>query len=276
MSEKMFLYSEFPADEQDDILSENIYASQLNELDAQLKDDEEQHEQKQEKNMKMNGSTEKTKEQLEIEKSVRAYQDGNKQSFDFIYNAYKPKFDRMAKRFNNEDLVQELGFALFKAVCTYGKQSVAKFNTYFWTCARNHIGSLNIKNSAKKRTSEFGEISINAIVQSPSGDAVTLSDIIEDPDQEKYNDERMFECFLKEKIFVNLSHNDIVTLKMFLQGYTLEEISNVFHVSSPAIHAKLRRLGKNTVGEYFADWFREKYHREPVLKKRIVHRVRRK
>ena len=203
-----------------------------------------------------------------MEAAVRAYQNGNESSFSIIYNVYKPKFDRMAKRFKNEDLSQELCYALVKAVKTYSKNSVAKFNTYFWTCARNHIGSLNIRAGAKKRTAEFGEISINTQVYTENGNCVEVGDIIEDPAYEKNEERRMFEFFLEDKVFGNLKENEVKTVKMFMRGYTLEDISKVFHISSPAVYAKIKKLGTNLVGTYFADWFREKYHKEPPEVKR--------
>ena len=54
--------------------------------------------------------------------------------FEKIYKIYRPKFDRLSYRMNNEDITQELSIALLKAVRTFKTGMPAKFNTYF--CAR--------------------------------------------------------------------------------------------------------------------------------------------
>ena len=106
---------------------------------------------------------------------------------------YRPKLERLSYRKNDEDLVQELSIILLKAIDTYDKTAGAKFNTYFWKCARNHIGTLNIRKSAKKRTAEFGEVSFQQSV-SVKDSETEVGDFVEDKESTLDYDDSIFKA----------------------------------------------------------------------------------
>lgn len=189
--------------------------------------------------------------QRKLEKAVKEYQQGITESFDYIYDFYRPKLERLGYRKNDEDLVQELSIVLLKAIETYDKSCGAKFNTYFWKCARNHIGTLNIRKSAKKRTAENGVVSMQQSLSVKDSEA-EIGDFIEDKDAVVDYDDKIFRMFLDENVYKYLKDNEIKAIEMLLLGYTLEEIGAALGgITAPAVHIKFRRLkDKKVVGKH--------------------------
>lgn len=199
----------------------------------------------------------RSKEQGRLAKLVAEYQGGNDECFDDIYMIYKPKFERLAYRMNCEDIVQELSISLINAVNTYKDDSPAKFNTYFWHCARNRIGTINIYNTAQKRTAEFGEISLNKQISTDDNVQMEIGDAIEDKDSYDKYDESLFKTFLTNDVYRYLRESDIKAVELLLEGYTLEEIGEQLDgITAPAVHIKLRRLkDKEKAGLNLKRWF---------------------
>lgn len=182
--------------------------------------------------------------------------------FEEIFKHYKPILVRLGSRRNDEDLTQELNTVLMKAMETFDSTCGAKFNTYFWKCARNHMGTLKIRRNAKKRTAENGVISFQqTIVTKGNKDSeVELVNFIEDESIKADYEERVFRLILNEKIYPYLKEDEIIAIEMLLDGYTLEEIGQrLDNITAPAVHIKLRRLAdKKVVGKKLKQLF-EKY-----------------
>ena len=187
---------------------------------------------------------------IPLERAVLDYRDGELEAFDYIYNHYKPKLERLSMRQGDEDLQQELSIVLLKATQTFNENGNAKFNTYFWKCARNHMGTLKIRKSAKKRTCEQGTISMQQSYSSDESE-VEYGAFIEDKNTSQAYQESLFNVVLEENIFPHLKSSEITAIKLLFQGYTLEEIGKELGgISAPAVHVKLKRLSsKEEIGK---------------------------
>lgn len=187
----------------------------------------------------------KSKEVAEKYKEERA------EAFDVIYNHYHPILCRTATRNNNEDLSQELLVILIKAIETFKPECNVKFNTYFWRCAKNHLGAINIKKNAKRRVSEHLIMSMNQKVSVGKNKDVEPIDIIEDKKNDY--DNLIFHLTLNEKIMPYLKDCEAKAVQLLLEGYTLDEIGQELGgLTAPAVHIKLRRLAdKKRIGKEF-------------------------
>jgi RNA polymerase sigma factor (sigma-70 family) len=193
-----------------------------------------------------------------LEDAVAAYQSGDDTAFDILYKEYRPKFERFAIRMKDDDAVQELSIALIKAADAYKPNAGTKFNTYFWTVAKKHIGTVNIFNHAKKRYSEHGIVSLNKKVSdfTDSGSSdIELGDCIKDESIESKADESLFRVFLENDIFPKLKKDEAKAINMLLDGYTLAQIGEACgHISAPAIHTKIRSLRNKSVSLNIKEW----------------------
>lgn len=245
-----------------DELTENVDAEAIGEIigDAEIDEailgDFEQRFAMKDKDIDEEAVEVNSEDQMKLETAVREYQNGISESFDYIYGFYRPKLERLGYRKNDEDIVQELSIVLLKAIETYDKSAGAKFNTYFWKCARNHIGTLNIRKSAKKRTAEFGIVSMQQSLNTKDSEA-EIGDFIEDKECAMDYDESIFKMFLAENVYEHLKENEVKAIEMLLLGYTLEEIGSALGgITAPAVHIKFRRLkDKKVVGKHLKQLF---------------------
>ena len=113
-----------------------------------------------------------------LEEAVADYQCGCTEAFDYIYRYYSSKFDYNAVRYGDEDVKQELGLVLYRCAMRYRSGGSSSFNTFFWTCAQNHIGMYLNKKRSKKRHCEQGVVSLNATTYNDTTEE--LSSTIED------------------------------------------------------------------------------------------------
>lgn len=197
-------------------------------------------------------------EKLTLEQAVKEYQNGNLKSFDYLYAHYKPIFERVSYRYNDDELSQELSIVLYKAALTFDVSCGAKFNTYFWKCARNHMGTLRIRKNAKKRTAENGIVSMQHSFGTRDESDMVVSDYVEDPACLKNYNDSVFELALKDKIYPFLKKDDITAIKMIMQGFTLEEIGKYLGgITAPAVHVKFRRFAnKKNIGKQFRELYK--------------------
>lgn len=193
---------------------------------------------------------------ITLEQAVQDYQAGTYEAFDFLFNYYKPIFDRVSYRHNDEDLAQELSIVLYRAVNTFDIAGGAKFNTYYWKCARNHMGTLRIRKNAKKRTAEHGIVSIQQSFNTKDSD-VEIGAFIEDPDCDKTYNNKIFQLVLEEKVYPFLKNDEVKAMKMIMNGFTLEDIGRELGgITAPAVHVKFRRLAnKKNVGKQLQELY---------------------
>lgn len=182
-----------------------------------------------------------------IEYKILQYQQGKESMFDEIFNKYKSKLERVSNRKGNKELFGELIEVLWIAVKTFKVEYGVKFNTYYWKCANNHLGILNIRKNAKKRQSDNNTISLSKTV-SNSDNETNMESFIEDKNSNVEFNNILFNTFLEKNIFPKLNESEVKTINMLLEGYTLEEIGEELGgLTAPAIHVKLRRLANKPV-----------------------------
>lgn len=205
---------------------------------------------------------------LYLEQAVYDYLNGEEEAFDYIHEHYRPVLERLAKRKNDEDIAQELSIVLYHAVQKFDILAGVKFNTFFWTCAQNHIGTQTIRKNAQKRSGakkvsktvlneETGvEEIIEEIVKTK---VVSLQSTLKNKDSEteianfvesdfakadyrKANLKIALEELLSSKM---ISEDEKIAIEMIGDNATLVEIGEKLgNITAPAVHVKLRRLGK--------------------------------
>ncbi|AEO93559.1 gp300 [Bacillus phage G] len=205
---------------------------------------------------------------LEVEQAVYDYLNGENGAFDFIHNHYRPILERLAYRKGDDELAQELSIVLYHAVLKYDILADVKFNTFFWTCARNHIGTQNIRKNAQKRSGakkmevtrvnpETGEE--ETVVEVVKTKVISLQSTVKNKDAETELGNFVESDYTKldyKKLNLELSLNQIkeagiinkkemTAIRMVIEGATLIEIGEALgNITAPAVHVMLRRLGK--------------------------------
>ncbi|MDF2534862.1 MAG: hypothetical protein K0R18_1021 [Bacillales bacterium] len=203
-----------------------------------------------------------------LEQAVYDYLNGEDTAFDYIYDHYRPVLERLAYRKNDEDLAQELSIVLYHAVQKFDILAGVKFNTFFWTCAQNHIGTQNIRKNAQKRSGaqkvektvineETGEeevimeviktkvISLQTTLKNKESET-EIGNFVESDyakaDYKKANLKVALEQLLELKL---ISEDEKLAIELIGDGDTLAEIgAKLGGITAPAVHVKLRRLGK--------------------------------
>lgn len=206
--------------------------------------------------------------QFDIENSVYDFLNGEDMAFDYIYNHYRPVLERLAYRKQDDDLAQELSEVLWHAVRKFDILAGVKFNTFFWTCAQNHIGTQNIRKNAQKRSGakKVEVIKINpdtgkeeTVIEVIKTQVVSLQSTLKNKDSEtevgnfvesnyakqdykRANLDLCLEKMLEEGL---INSEEMIAIRMTTEGATLSEIGMALgQITAPAVHVKLRRLGK--------------------------------
>ena len=215
---------------------------------------------------------------FDIEQAVYDYLNGQQESFDYIHNYYRPKLERLAYRKNDDELTQELSIVLYHAIQKFDILADVKFNTFFWACAQNHIGTQNIRKNAQKRSGakkvevteinpETGEEEV--ITKVIKTKVVSLQSTLKNKDTETEvgnfiennytkNDFKKLNLELSLKQLADnqiISYKEMTAIKMIVEGATLHEIGQALgDITAPAVHVMLRRLGKKKhIGNYLRD-----------------------
>lgn len=188
----------------------------------------------------MNTSTNKA---LIDSKVIQYQQNANDDLFNEIYKIYLPKFKYVAFKMHNEDIEQELAIALMNAIKSFKSELNVKFNTYFWTCAKNHLGILYTRAWAKKRANNNFLVSLQQqILQDDNNNDTELIDMIEDPLAVVDFSNANFNAFLENTLYPHLQATDQFIISKYVQGYTHEEISKLLNTTTSHIHVCFRKL----------------------------------
>jgi len=169
--------------------------------------------------------------------------------FNKIYRYYRPKFNYIAFKFHNEDLSQELCIALIQAIHKYNPLLNIKFNTFFWKIARNYIHVIIYYNNAKKRIPTLPLAYLDKPIDT-SDETINLIDIIEDKRIAQFNNDMEFYTFLETDIYQYLKPTHIAIIKLYLCGYTFDEISNILNVNIMTIYNHIRSIRNNKKVQY--------------------------
>ena len=194
------------------------------------------------------------------EQAVEDFKCGCKEAFDYLYNHYKKKFSYVAAKYNNEDLIQELGMVLYHCVQKYEAGGSSCFNTLFWTAAQNHVGMIQIRGNSKKRKNEFGEISLNATTADTD---VTLENIIEDKSVDNEFDDILFKNILKQLILPKLTREDQTIVKMIVGGFTVKEVAEKLKINTASVYMRLKKMREK---EGLSDILKSLYYKTNKIK----------
>lgn len=176
-----------------------------------------------------------------IEEAVVDYRLGFQPAFNYIYRFFEPKMRYMAKdksRNNDviyDDLMSDLIFQLMECVNKYNSGKV-KFNTFFWRCAQNVVGMYFTKKNAKKRSSEFGEISINTMIDEDTD----VDNFVCDERSEQLFEKSNIKCVWEKTIMPILNEQEATALRLSVDGYDMNEISKIMGLTRSAVYTRTK------------------------------------
>ena len=176
-----------------------------------------------------------------IEEAVVDYRLGFQPAFNYIYRFFEPKMRYMAKdksRNNDviyDDLMSDLIFQLMECVNKYNSGKV-KFNTFFWRCAQNVVGMYFTKKNAKKRSSEFGEISINTMIDEDTD----VDNFVCDERSEQLFEKSNIKCVWAPTIMPILNEQEATALRLSVDGYDMNEISKIMGLTRSAVYTRTK------------------------------------
>lgn len=176
-----------------------------------------------------------------IEEAVVDYRLGFQPAFNYIYRFFEPKMRYMAKdksRNNDviyDDLMSDLIFQLMECVNKYNSGKV-KFNTFFWRCAQNVVGMYFTKKNAKKRSSEFGEISINTMIDEDTD----VDNFVCDERSELLFEKSNIKGVWETTIMPILNEQEATALRLSVDGYDMNEISKIMGLTRSAVYTRTK------------------------------------
>lgn len=160
-----------------------------------------------------------------------------------LLNKYLPLVKSVAARFflcggETEDLVQEGMFGLYSAINGF-EQGNVNFSAYAYTCIRNAVVSAVKKNNGDKYSALNNFIPIVEIGDTASPDS---------PEDEiiRREDKREF----LQKISKNLSSFEFKVTVMYLNGISVQEISQSFNKTQKSVSNALARAKKKLLRLY--------------------------
>lgn len=184
---------------------------------------------------------------ITLEQAVKDYKKGVPEAFDFIYAHYEPILSRWGVRCNKQELAIELlHIVLLNAVNSFDSTMKAKFNTYFWTCAKHYINVNNVKNDAKKRQHYKNMMSLQQQRNFHDESSAELSSMISDDKYENSIKNKELKLSIRS-LDKYLKPNEIKIILKLIDNYKLQEIGKSMGVTTAAICTTLKRLGKKKV-----------------------------
>lgn len=253
------------ANKMNKVVAQNEEVSKLNTLDEIIFEDFKNN--LESENLDLNDVKAETGK-AHLEQAVYDYLNGEESAFDYIHEHYRPVLERLAWRKNDEDIAQELSIVLYHAVQKFDVLAGVKFNTFFWTCAQNHIGTQNIRKNAQKRSGakKISKTVINEITgeeevveEVVKTKVVSLQTTLKNKDSETevsnfVESEFAKADYKKANLSIALdellragliSQDEKIAIEMVSNDATLVEIGEKLgNITAPAVHVKLRRLGK--------------------------------
>ena len=180
---------------------------------------------------------------------VLEYQNGSQEAFNELYLRYKNVVNYYARNLfllgaDNDDLIQEGLIGLMNSANTYTSDKSA-FKTYATVCIKNSLYSAVKKSLADKNKPLNDSESLEVLNDISKFSLFSISPEDEFLNKEKYDE-------LRFKIFNSLSKNEIVVLKLYLDGLSYNEIALKTGKTVKAVDGALNRARnkiKNCVGE---------------------------
>lgn len=168
------------------------------------------------------------------EKLINLCRDGDKGAWEELYERYRPRVLKIARRFflsggETEDLVQEGMCGLYSAVSSY-KEGGASFSAYAYSCIRNRIVD------AVKKSESLKNSALNNFVPICEEEAENLSS---SPEEELIWREDKREIL--QKMSKVLSSFEFKAMVLYIDGMSMAEISSALGKPTKSVDNAITR-----------------------------------
>lgn len=186
---------------------------------------------------------------LTDEELVENIKSGDENSANELFSRYKDLVTKISRGYfivggDLEDLVQEGMIGLYKAINGYSTHKETTFKTFAIICIKHQIQTAIKKANTNKHKPLSSAVSFQSFSNgktTESLDFLPMELVLDSTPAEKVIDKENFEI-LKNIIKTNLSTMEYRVLKLYLQGYSYNEISNDLNISNKSIDNSLCRI----------------------------------
>ena len=206
----------------------------------------------------------KTRSQLESlgdEQLVEMYRSGSHHAVDVLVQRYK-NFVRGRVRTNffigadREDLIQEGMIGLFKAISDYDVTREASFRSFASICIKGQISTALKTATRQKHMVLNTSVSLDRPVFDEDDDRTTLMDVLrlepsQGPEELLIRQEKM--THIEKQLNATLSQLECNVLKLYLEGQSYYEISELLKRPTKSVDNALQRIKRKLEGLYDQD-----------------------
>lgn len=200
-------------------------------------------------------------ESLDDEQLVELYRLGSHRAVNVLVQRYK-NFVRSKVRTNffigadREDLIQEGMIGLFKAISDYDITREASFRSFASICIKGQISTALKTATRQKHMALNTSISLDRPIFDEDDDRTTLMDILrlepaQGPEELLIRQEKM--THIEKQLNTNLSQLECNVLKLYLEGQSYYEISELLKRPTKSIDNALQRIKRKLEGLYDQD-----------------------
>lgn len=186
---------------------------------------------------------------LSDEKLAIMAQEGERGAMDYLLDKYKGLVKARAHSYfligaDREDIIQEGMIGLYKAIRDFKEDKQSSFSAFADLCATRQIVTAIKTATRMKHIPLNNYVSLNRPVYDDESEK-TLIDlvaekIVSDPEQIVINDEAY--KYTSSEIFKNLSKFEKSVLRLYLDGKSYHEISDMLSRSAKSIDNALQRI----------------------------------
>lgn len=200
-------------------------------------------------------------ENLEDEQLVEMYRLGSHHAVDVLVQRYK-NFVRGRVRTNffigadREDLIQEGMIGLFKAISDYDVTREASFRSFASICIKGQISTALKTATRQKHMVLNTSVSLDRPVFDEDDDRTTLMDVLrlepsQGPEELLIRQEKM--THIEKQLNSTLSQLECNVLKLYLEGQSYYEISELLKRPTKSVDNALQRIKRKLEGLYDQD-----------------------
>ena len=177
-----------------------------------------------------------------LEEAVSDYQYGCQEAFNYLFRYYKSKLEYNVNRYHDEDVFQELSMILHRCAKRYRAGGSSKFNTFFWTCAQNHLGAYTDAKKTYKRRCNEEAVSLDAPLDD-EGENTIGSGLVDEAAAGEFDSVTLKDA-LECTVYPVISKEDRYIINLIAEGEAMTSIGRRLGVSTMAIYNRLRRLSQ--------------------------------
>lgn len=197
-------------------------------------------------------------EELSDEQLIDTYRTGSAHAIDVLVKRYK-NFVRSRVRTNfligadREDLIQEGMIGLFKAISDYDISRDASFRSFASICIKGQISTALKTATRQKHMVLNTSISLDKPVFDEESEKATLMDILRlepvmGPEDLLIRQEKM--SIIEKQLKSLLSDLERNVLKLYIQGQSYFEISQILNRPEKSVDNALQRIKRKLEGLY--------------------------